>query len=178
MALFFISAVHVRMLYIFFCTIDVAPNHEFRSASAFGEPEHKPPPATRTHAGYIEDGTRNESWRGTKKDAPYKTTGVKHLSELAQLPLFDMVWDVLPDMMHIINGIWKSHVIALIKGERIPAPCRPKKSLTAEENEALMRKATALKEELREWEVNKVFFNVLSTFFNVLSTHKYNLSTF
>ena len=156
MALLYVPCTLYVCCKIFFCIIDVALNHEFRSASAFGDPEHRPPPATRTHAGYIDDGTRNESWRGTKADAPYKTTGVKHLSELAKLPLFDMVWDVLPDMMHIINGIWKSHVIALIKGERIPAPYRPKKSLTTEENEALQREAAALKEQLREWEVDKV----------------------
>jgi hypothetical protein len=42
-----------------------------------------------------------------KKDAPYKLTGVKELCPLSFLPFFDVVWDFLPDMMHIIPAIMK-----------------------------------------------------------------------
>ena len=70
---------------------------------------------------------------------PYKTSGVKEASPLRFLPFFNLVWDVLPDMMHIISGIWKRHIFAVLLGKRMPADVRVRKHNTEEE---LARMAT------------------------------------
>ena len=78
--------------------------HHFRDAGPFGEVESRPIPRPRNHDGFVADAEANVNHTGYKKDAPYKHTGVKELSPLRHLPLFDLVWDVTGDMMHIIPG--------------------------------------------------------------------------
>ena len=108
-------------------------------------------PAPRTHSSFVNDAVANETHRGWKKDAPYKRTGVKELSPLAALPMFNLVWDVLPDMMHVIPGIWKRHVFAMFNGDRLPAKPRPRKSLSAADNAKLMADHAAAVAHLAEW---------------------------
>jgi hypothetical protein len=69
----------------------------------------------------VQDGEAQRDHIGYKKDAPYKTTGVKQCSPLRFLWGFDLVWDILPDMMHISPVIWKGHIFKMFKGERTPA---------------------------------------------------------
>lgn len=108
--------------------------HPLRAPSGFfGEAETRDPPAFRTHATFVAQGLRNEEHekqlrmpdaRKRKifhKDSPYKSTGVKEASPLRWIPWFDLVWDILPDMMHIMSGIWKRHILKMLKGERTPA---------------------------------------------------------
>ena len=41
------------------------------------------------------------------------------------LDLFDLIWDILPDWMHIIKGIW-GHLVKQFKGDRaISKPEKP-----------------------------------------------------
>ena len=96
-------------------------DHPWRRHGAFGAPETRPSPEPRNHPGYVADAVANINHRGYKKDRPYKTTGVKELSMLGALPYFDLVWDVLPDMMHIVSVIWKGHVFQMFVGKRTPA---------------------------------------------------------
>jgi hypothetical protein len=39
--------------------------------------------------------------------------------------MFDVVWDFLPDMMHIVKGVMHGHLVPLFKGNR--RPNKPKK---------------------------------------------------
>jgi hypothetical protein len=48
------------------------------------------------------------------------SSGVNGRCELARLPYFDIVLDALLDLMHIVSGIVKRHVFALLKGDRTP----------------------------------------------------------
>ena len=99
----------------------ILQGHAFRGAGRFGDAEERPPPANRTHEEWINDARRQLNWTGYKKDAPYKDTGIKDLSPLAFLPLFNMVWDVLADMMHIMLNVWAKHLFPMLRGHRTPA---------------------------------------------------------
>ena len=138
-------------------------DHPFRVNPDFGCVEERPAPATRTHAEFVEDARANERWRGANKDAPYKSSGVKQLSPLVHLPLFDIVWDILPDLMHIISGIWKRHIIELLKGTRTPAPVKDRKSLSAAENAQLQREYTIACAQLKTWSLDKTTGEMLDT---------------
>lgn len=130
-------------------------DHELRAHGAFGLPEGLPPPEHRSHAGFVEDALANVRHRGLKKDAPYKSTGVKSLSPLAALPMFDLVWDVLPDMMHVVPNIWKAHVFQMFMGKRNPAQPRARKSLSKKENDELMAEHKEAVAELKAWHLSE-----------------------
>lgn len=94
----------------------LALGHSFRESSPlFGSAELRPPPLPRTHDQFVADGLANVRHRGYKKDDPYKKTGVKEVSPLRFLPLFDLSRDVMPDMMHIPPVIWKGHIVPMFR---------------------------------------------------------------
>ena len=67
-----------------------------------------------------------------------------------------MVWDILADMMHIITGIFKRHICALLRGLRTPAAVKARKKNTAEQNKDLAhehKKAVAM---VKSWALDKV----------------------
>jgi hypothetical protein len=130
------------------------PDHPYRTNPAFGPPEYDPPPAARTHEGFKAAALANEVWDGAKCHAPYKTSGVKELSPLAFLPLFCLIWDILPDMMHIILGIWKRHIMMLLAGKRTPAAVKRRKKLTPAENDQLIADAASVKAILKTWKLS------------------------
>lgn len=135
-----------------------AADHPYRTDRKFGRKEQRPPPAARTDAGYAASARANEAWTGFKKHAPYKTSGVKEFSPLMFLPLFSIVWDVVMDMMHIILGIWKRHIVDLLKGKRAPATVPARKNLTPEENAALQEDHRAVGRHLQDWKLDAVSF--------------------
>ena len=45
------------------------------------------------------------------------TTGVKEWCPLSALHLFDIIWDIMPDLMHMIKGLLKDHLLKLLLGE-------------------------------------------------------------
>ena len=96
-----------------------------------------PPPEHRTHADYCDSGRENASYTGPPSRAPYKESGVKAVSVLAALPLFNLVCDVTPDMMHIIQGAWKRHITALLKNERAPAQPKARQQWSDRANKRL-----------------------------------------
>jgi hypothetical protein len=49
---------------------------------------------------------------------PRKVSGVNGISALSLLPLFNIVWDVMPDWMHIVKNLILAHFIKLVKGKR------------------------------------------------------------
>lgn len=129
----------------------VAEDHPLRLDARMGQPEEGPPLPPRTHQAIVSAAIANQEHKGYKKDMPYKRTGVKELSPLAALPLFDLVWDVMMCMMHIIPGIWKRHIFQMFVGNRAPATPKPRKSLTQRENKRLMEDHKTVLTELRGW---------------------------
>ena len=144
-------------------------DHPLRAAQRHygaAEERHTPPP--RTHEGYCADGLANEAHarklrlpdaRKNKvyhKDAPYKQSGVKQTCPLRFLPLFCLVWDICLDMMHIVLGILKRHIMELFTGRRMPAVVKPRKRNTRAENAALGKANDVLRSTVSGWTLSKV----------------------
>ena len=113
-------------------------NHHFRVDPSFGKTEIREPPGIRTHAEVVREGERNTEYSGSQngENAPWKASGCKHVSPLTYLPGMDVVWDMGPDMMHIVEGALQRHILALLKGDRVPAKPnreRMKKDMTDSE---------------------------------------------
>ena len=52
------------------------------------------------------------------KEHPRRASGVNGISALSLYPMFDIVWDILPDWMHIIKNLVLPHFIKVVKGKR------------------------------------------------------------
>ena len=78
------------------------------------------------------------------------------MSPLSFLPFFDMTWDILADMMHIITGIFKRHICALLQGQRMPKGVKARKKNTARQNSELAAAHEACRNEIKTWELSKV----------------------
>lgn len=134
------------------------PDHPFRrEVVAFGSTECRPPPPLRTHASFQRDAVRQQQYDGAKSNAPYKTTGVKERSPLHHVPLFDLAQDIMGDMMHTIPGYFKRHIFPLFVGGRVPAQPKNRKKWTFEQNQQLQRDHQQAKEDLRTWQLSKVY---------------------
>jgi hypothetical protein len=83
-----------------------------------------------------------------KKDSPYKVSVVKELCPLTFLPLFNVVWYFLPDMMHIVPAIMKGHLMPLMKGLRYPAQPKARTSWSQRENDSLQADWRAAKSKI------------------------------
>ena len=85
----------------------------------------KAAPKNRTHNETDKIGKRcdrhERSGRAEAKH-PKHTTGISRWCPLAVLPYFNLIRDILPDMMHIIKGVFDGHFIPLFKGNRAVAP--------------------------------------------------------
>ena len=144
------------------------PLRQYNRGSATVAPrqaEHRPASAPRTHATICAEGLTNEQHtaavldkvpRTYKKDAPYKVTGVKERCALRFLPLFDVIWDILPDMMHIVPVLWKGHIFKLFNGTRMPTQVKPRKSWTAAENARLLADHEVAKAHTAGWALTPV----------------------
>ena len=139
-----------------------------RAATSYWPLEDGPCPDVRPSESFATDGAANEAHEASlrlphpiqrgvfKKDLPYKTTGVKCCSPLSWLPLWCMTWDILADMMHIITGIFKRHICALLAGMRQPAAVKARKKNSPAENRALAAAHKACKELIALWKLSKV----------------------
>lgn len=94
----------------------------------------------------------------------YIFIGVKELSPLRWLPLFCLVWDIMPDMMHLIPGIWSRHFLHMLTGARYPAEVKARKKNTAAENRALAADAKACRTMLDTWALDKVHLVIVQPF--------------
>ena len=52
------------------------------------------------------------------KQHPRRETGVDGHCPLARIPLFNLVWDVCMDFMHLVKVLIAGHLIPLLKGQR------------------------------------------------------------
>jgi hypothetical protein len=121
--------------------------------------ENGDPPAMRTHDSIVRDAEADRDHtlaKGYKKHAPHKTTGVKELSPFRFLAFFDLVWDIMPDLMHIVPVMWKGHIFKMFGGKRTPAQVKPRKKNTDAENEQLLRDHELAKEHLADWSLSEV----------------------
>lgn len=129
-------------------------SHPMRRDATYGRPETRPPPPSRTHEDFFTHGRAQEEYKGPEVRSPYKESGIKEASILAALPLFNIAWDILGDMMHIVDGLWKRHIFAMLAGKRGPAVPKPRISWTALENKNLQRDHDAVCAQLRAWTVS------------------------
>lgn len=140
----------------------VAHGHELRNYHAetdeisFRACDLRDEPPARTHASIVQQGEEERDFTGYKKDSPYKATGVKECSPLRFIHLFNLVWDILPDMMHIMPVIWKQHIFKMFRGMRNPKPVRARKKYTKEQNAKLMKDHDIAKDHLADWALTKV----------------------
>jgi hypothetical protein len=83
-------------------------------------------------------------------------TGVKECSPLMLLYLFDLIWDIMPDMMHINTGIWHRHFLKMLTGQRFPAAVKSLKKNSDQENKKLAQDHADCKKQLKTWALTKV----------------------
>ena len=145
------------------CIMCTFCKHMFMSCAAADDPrrqvgaerEDEAAPEPRTAAGYLDKGRANENWQGPRIHRPSKEHGVKEVSPLNFYPMFDLVWDVMPDMMHIGPGVWKRHILAALRGKRTPAQPKPRRTWTEEQNQELARNYLAVVKHLHTWTLSK-----------------------
>lgn len=143
--------------------------HEFRNTSArYGPAEMRETHPMRTSEGMTQQGKANvaherrlrrEGARAEgifKKDLPFKEHGIHEPCPLRHLPFFDVVWDFMPDMMHLNSGVWQRHLFELMKGKRMPAAVRARKKNNAKENTKLLADHELVKAQLADWALDKV----------------------
>ena len=94
--------------------------HRFRKDADFGSYRGDDPPGARNDAECVAQGKAADNHRGTKKAHPKETTGINRSCPLSYLRLFDIVWDICPDMMHIIKNFFEKLSFKLFAGARVP----------------------------------------------------------
>lgn len=146
-----------------------------RHHGKYGRNEDRPTPLTRTHLEFINEGIRNDQYTGPKNRAPYKASGIKELSPLGVLPLFDLVWDITGDMMHILWGIWKRHIFEMLDGLRAPSKPKPRTSWTANANRKLDQDYTAVIIALEEWTLSPQMKKVVHTLYTQCLSYVYSI---
>ena len=78
------------------------------------------PPADRTP-----DSVSRDAQASFESDVPWddhthprRASGVNGTSALSLLPMFNIVWDIMPDWMHIIKNLMLGHFLKVVKGDR------------------------------------------------------------
>jgi hypothetical protein len=95
-------------------------NHPYRTDPTFGEEDRFPPPPNREAQKAHQEGLDAEEWLGSKATNPRHTTGIALSSPLSYLHMFDIIWDICPDMMHILKNFSEKILVGLLGGERVP----------------------------------------------------------
>jgi hypothetical protein len=94
--------------------------HPYRHRGVWGPTEDRPIPQTRTHEGIVAAAAVTEAsqLKWDHKQHPRYDTGVDGPCPLAKVPLFDLVWDVCMDFMHLVKVVLSGHLLPLLKGQR------------------------------------------------------------
>ena len=107
----------------------------------------------------MQTGRECDEYTGYKNAHPKHKTGIKMSTPLGYFPLFDIIWDILPDMMHVLEGFQKTHLLKLLKGERSAArPRRPVSfadKLAEQAYNALLKEYEALLAHIDTWKLSK-----------------------
>lgn len=95
-------------------------------------------PKLRRHMQACAHARANEEWDGAKTKPPSKDSGVARFCPLCALDRFDIIWDIMLDMMHTIKNFWEARVMPTFSGDRVPASKVPPKPVnkTTNENDA------------------------------------------
>ena len=98
---------------------------------------------------------------------PRHASGIKGATPLGNIPLFDIIWDILPDMMHVVEGFLKTHLFKLLKGDRSAArPRRPAKFNDKKAElayKALLKDHLALLAHIDTWKLSKAQQDVVDS---------------
>ena len=95
--------------------------HRFRRDARFGPGRGKAtPPDARNHAECVEEGKKSTNWTGPESRNPRHESGIDGTCALSYLHQFDIVWDICPDMMHIIKNFFEKLTFQLFSGSRVP----------------------------------------------------------
>ena len=99
------------------------PSHTDRRAGGnFESKDSRPQPKYRTHRETVVSGLLARDWQGYQNANPKLKTGVSNWCPLCVVPLFDVVWDAMGDMMHLCM-YYPRHILPVMKGETtIAAP--------------------------------------------------------
>ena len=98
--------------------------HPIRKDHRFDQEEERLAPKTRTHSATTAKAQEIEDFVGTKKgkETLQKTSGIYGVNLFSLLLLFDVIWDMLPDMMHNLKGLWERWLMPAFKGEKLTSP--------------------------------------------------------
>jgi hypothetical protein len=93
---------------------NLRPNHPYRTDARWGAHETRAPAPLRTTE-EVESQSREISNMepGAAKLRKQKSTGIDGFCLLLLLSMWDIVWDMLPDMMHITKGLFNAIYSAL-----------------------------------------------------------------
>ena len=92
--------------------------HRYRDDPSFGDPETLPPPAHRSHAQLVRQAAKIDQLSGTAKKAAMKKLGIDGSTWLTKLFGFDLVADIMGDMMHGAKNAFTAKILPLAKGLR------------------------------------------------------------
>ena len=103
----------------------------FRHDDSFPRPELRPAPPMRDHCEMCDTAANMANLSGPELAEEQKRTGINGECWLSHLHMFNMVWDITGDMMHILKGMWGRRLIPLLKGnitQAAPVPLGGTKS--------------------------------------------------
>lgn len=128
--------------------------HPFRSNRAFGDAATRAedPPASRTHEEVKQQGKDSDEYTGPANAHPSNTTGVNGVCALVYLHLFNLIWDVCPDMMHIVKNFFEKFTFKVFNGSRVPTWVASKNKEPAKDAPDFDRKMRAHKSARKRWE--------------------------
>jgi hypothetical protein len=76
--------------------------------------------------------------KGPARTKERKKTGIQNCTIFAMLHMFNIVKDFLPDVMHILKGLWNAWFLLMMKGKKeVAAPKAPSK--TYKKNDKVMK---------------------------------------
>jgi hypothetical protein len=126
-----------------------------RTNARYGPLEDRPEPPAKTHEQVVRDARANERHAGPMNAAPHHQSGILELCPLVFLPFFNLVWDFLPCLMHILAGWWKRNFVNLLKAKRAPACPKPRAGWTKAQNNELAADHARIVEQQQSWEMSK-----------------------
>ena len=85
----------------------------------YGSIDDRDEPSKRTHAAAVAEGITSDTYTGAKAHHPRFKSGINGSTPFSFCPMFDIIRDFCPDMMHIIVNVFK-HMIPLMSGDRKP----------------------------------------------------------
>jgi len=118
----------------------------------WGQPEDRPTPAVRTHDTAYTQSLAARDHEGYANAHPKHTTGINGWCVLGMVPMFNVIWDVCPDLMHVVKNLFDRMIIPLFSGERFPSA--PTKNVKPSSNDTNYRKL------FEEWEIQQKKYTV------------------